>query len=164
MTEQPRFSIRPMIPADREAVIDLIWALNLFENALTDDRVTERQDAEECLKEDEDAVQKHPGGALLVADIDGSPIGFLALSMNKGSPFTRADMRGHGHVLDLIVSEDFRNQGIGQALLARAEELTKAAGYRNLLIGLVETNTNAQRAYTKFGFKPHAREMIKRIE
>ncbi|MGL5447180.1 MAG: GNAT family N-acetyltransferase [Rhabdaerophilum sp.] len=113
---------------------------------------------------DEDAAAEQPGGALLVAELEGKVVGFLALSMNRGAPFVRAELRAHGHVLELIVSEDQRGKGIGQALLSKAEEITKAAGYRALLVGLVEENTAARNAYTKFGFRPLTREMIKRLD
>lgn len=156
--------IRPMDAADRDAVIDLLWALNRFEDALTHDRAIERSDAEACLIADEAAATEQPGGALLVADRGGQVVGFLALAMQSGVPFVRADLRQHGQVLDLIVADGLRGKGIGQMLLQEAERLTRAAGKKALLIGVVEENTSARHAYAKFGFEPLARELVKRLD
>lgn len=156
--------IRPVMAADHEAVIDLLWELNRFEDALSEDRAIGRADAEACFRADQNAAIQEPGGALLVAESAGTIVGFLALAIETGRPFLRADLRRHGHVLDLVIAGSTRGKGIGQALLAEAERLTIQAGCKALLIGVVESNTRAIAAYRKFGFEPSAREFMKRLD
>jgi GNAT superfamily N-acetyltransferase len=156
-------TIRAMQSADREAVVDLVWALNRFENAITGDRPLDREAAIECLEHDERRVAETEG-ALLVAEAGGVVIGFLALTIEPGVPFIRSEWRRHGLVMELVVAEGARGRGIGTALLAEAERLTRAADCRALLIGVVRGNDGAEALYRRFGFSPYAQEMLKRLD
>lgn len=154
--------IRPMVAADRAAVIDLIWALNRHEDAITGDRPTDREAAIECLAHDERRAGKR--GSLLVAERAGQVAGFLALAIEPGVPFIRQELRRHGLVMELVVAEEARGLGLGTALLAQAERLTRAAGCNAMLIGVVRGNDGAEALYRRFGFAPYAIEMLKRLD
>jgi GNAT superfamily N-acetyltransferase len=156
-------TIRAMHAADRDAVIDLVLVLNRFEDAITGDRPIDRAAARECLEYDEGRVAE-TGGTMLVAEIDGAVLGFLALAIEPGVPFIRQEWRRHGLVMELVVAEGARKRGIGTALLAEAERLTRAAGCRAMLIGFVSGNDGAEALYRRFGFRPNAQEMLKRLD
>jgi ribosomal protein S18 acetylase RimI-like enzyme len=155
--------IRAMRADDREAVVDLVQALNRHEDAITGDRPTDRAAAIECLARDEARVAE-TGGALLVAAAEGRVLGFLALAIEPGMPFIRPELRRHGHIMELVVAETARGRGIGSALLAEAERLTRAAGCRTMLIGVVAGNAGAEALYRRTGFRPYALEMLKRLD
>jgi GNAT superfamily N-acetyltransferase len=155
--------IRPMRDGDMDAIIDLQWALNLFEEAISHDRVTDREGARLCVEENI-AEAKRQGGALVVAENDGDVIGYLALAFAEAGAFVHPDKRRHGYVRDIVVSEQFRGGGVAQLLLAEAERLSRAAGLSGMGLGMLVGNATAERAYTRFGLQPLAVEMIKRFD
>jgi ribosomal protein S18 acetylase RimI-like enzyme len=156
--------VREMGERDREPVIDLIWALNRFENTLIGDRSEERADAVRSLDRDERTIAESTGGVLLIAEKSGCVIGFLAMSIESGAPFIRPELRRHGFVMELVVHEAHRGEGVGTSLLEEAERRVRDAGCRSMLIGVLEANQGAQIAYRKAGFAPYSREMIKMFD
>jgi GNAT superfamily N-acetyltransferase len=155
--------IRPMRDGDMDAIIDLQWALNLFEDAISHDRVTDREGARLCVEENIAEVKQH-GGALIVAESDGAVIGCLALAFAEAEAYVHPEKRRHGYVRDIVVSEHHRGGGVAQLLLAEAERLSRAAGLSGMALGMLVGNATAERAYLRFGFRPHATEMIKRFD
>jgi ribosomal protein S18 acetylase RimI-like enzyme len=151
-----------MQAADLDAVIDLQWQLNLFEDALSHDRVTDRESARICVL-DNLANTERDGGATLVAVKNSSVIGYLSLVFNTGQPFVHSSKRSHGYVQDIVVNESARGNGVAQLLLAEAERITRAAGLSGIALGMLVGNDTAERAYTRFGFTAHAVEMVKRF-
>jgi ribosomal protein S18 acetylase RimI-like enzyme len=66
-------------------------------------------------------------------------------------------------VTDLVVSEEWRGRGVGRTLLREAERLTRAAGYKRLLIGALAANERARRTYQAFGFEPYVSILTKEL-
>ncbi|MFM9973023.1 MAG: GNAT family N-acetyltransferase [Beijerinckiaceae bacterium] len=151
-----------MAPPDLDAVIDLQWALNQFEDNITHDRVTDRESSRLCV-EDNLANTMAAGGATLVAEAESSVIGYLSLVFKAGEPFVRPDKRSHGYVQDIVVNAEYRGNGVAQLLLAEAERVAKDAGLSGLALGMLRGNVTAERAYVRFGFHPHSIELIKRF-
>jgi ribosomal protein S18 acetylase RimI-like enzyme len=48
--------------------------------------------------------------------------------------------------------------------MAEAERLTRQEGLRSLTLSVLAGNDRAERAYRRFGFEPHAVEMIKALD
>lgn len=148
---------------DREAIIDLIWELNRFEQPISGDRVKDRYGAARCLRDNEEAV-RNAGGISIVAAKDGMIAGYLCLATESIGSFVREDVRRVGFVRELIVAQAHRRSGIGQLLLQEAEDYCLSANIRRMMLGVLAGNTAAQNAYLKFGLKPYAIEMIKDFE
>mgnify|MGYP003338110199 CR=1 FL=1 len=53
--------------------------------------------------------------------------------------------------------------GVGRALLLEAERLTREKGLGHMMLGVITGNSIAERAYDRFGFKPYATDLIKKI-
>lgn len=155
-------SIRRMHDGDLDAIIDLQWALNLFENDISGDRVLDRADAEACVAFNLAQIQQY-GGAVLMAEIDAKVVGSLSLVFAEGHPFVHVDRRRHGYIQDIVVAEGWRGQNIAQALMSEAERLTLQEGLTTLKLSVLSGNERAERAYRRFGFMPHAAEMMKII-
>jgi ribosomal protein S18 acetylase RimI-like enzyme len=154
--------IRPMLAEDLEAIVDLQWALNVFEDAISHDRVTDRASAVVCV-EDNLANTLRDGGATLVAENNGQVIGYLSLAFKTGEPFIHLSKRRYGYVQDIVVLAEHRGGGVAQLLLAEAERITRTAGLSGLALGMLVGNDTAERAYRRFGFAPHSIEMLKRF-
>ncbi|MGL4636380.1 MAG: GNAT family N-acetyltransferase [Beijerinckiaceae bacterium] len=155
-------TIRSVIASDIEAIIDLQWELNLFEDAVSHDRVTDRESSRLCV-EDNLANTARDGGATLVAEADGVIVGYLSLVFKAGEPFVHPTKRSHGYVQDIVVKAAQRGGGIAQLLLAEAERISREAGLSGLSLGMLVGNDTAERAYLRFGFQPHSVEMLKRF-
>jgi GNAT superfamily N-acetyltransferase len=152
-----------MRDGDLEAIIDLQWALNLFEDEISHDRVTDREGARLCFMENLAEVAHH-GGGVFVAESDGAVIGYLTLAFAEGEAFVHPDKRRCGYVRDVVVKEGSRGGGVAQLLLAEAERVTRAAGLSSMALGMLAGNVTAERAYRRFGMRPHSIEMIKRFD
>lgn len=158
----PAFAIRTFEPRDREAVVQLQWALNRHEETVSGDRALGREAAEACLRDDEEKMAEH-GGIALVAEAGGEVAGYLCCVVIEGGPFVRADLRWGGYVTTMVVGEPHRGQGIAGKLLDEAERFTRERGLSSLGVGVLPGNAAAERLYERFGFRPYAIEMVKRL-
>ena len=85
------------------------------------------------------------GECLLVATLEGQPVGFLAVltDVNQGEEL---------RIIDLIaVGGRYQNRGIGKALVARFIELYAGKGF-NLKVGTQAANIASINLYQKLGF------------
>lgn len=53
----------------------------------------------------------------------------------------------------IAVAQDSQGQGVGTALIHRAEDFARAGGYEAITLEVVDTNTGAHRLYEKLGFE-----------
>ncbi|GGK22807.1 GNAT family N-acetyltransferase [Salinarimonas ramus] len=156
-------AIRTAGPADRETCIGLVDQLNAFEATLVDDRLTTREAAEAAYAAALDRVARTKG-RMLLAEEDGIAVGLLVFVIDEEHPYVREDVRRYGMVADLIVVEDARGRGVGRALLAEAERLTREAGLVRLSIGALAANEGACAAYLKAGFSDYLRIFVKSLD
>jgi ribosomal protein S18 acetylase RimI-like enzyme len=103
-------------------------------------------------------------GFVLIAEVRGTPVGFLAAMLEDASGrYLHLEERPNlqGHIDDIFVEPNFRNQGLGTALFAAAEKRFRAMRCDNLRLGVVAGNTAARRLYQNLGFKEAKIGMIK---
>lgn len=86
-----------------------------------------------------------PAGRLLLASIDGWPVGCIALR-----PFDPAA----AEVKRLFVSPPYRGLGVGRALVECAIHIAAAIGYKRLLLDTTERMHAARALYASLGFRP----------
>jgi GNAT superfamily N-acetyltransferase len=98
--------------------------------------------------------------AVFVADVDGAVAGFV--HVRSLEDYYRR--RPHGHVADLVVAPAHEGQGIATALLARAEEWSRAQGYDWMTIGVFEENARAERLYQKLGYRRDVIRLLKPLD
>jgi GNAT superfamily N-acetyltransferase len=152
--------LRTAASADRDALVDLIRTLNVYEAAITGDRLVTQAAAERYYFGLIERVAKQEG-RLLVAEADRRVIGMLGLIVQEDQVFVREDVRRHGYVCDLVVDEAWRGKGIGRLLLAEAERCTREKGVKRLVIGVMAGNDGAERLYAELGFSVYAKAMMK---
>ncbi|MDJ1158282.1 GNAT family N-acetyltransferase [Chelatococcus sp. SYSU_G07232] len=154
--------IRPMRPEDRETVIGFVQALNMFEHGLSGDRCLDRASAEQTVAELEEGVAA-ARRVVLLAEIGGTPAGFLGWSDEEDDVYVAEELRRYGYISDLYVDAAFRGGGVAQALLTEAEGLTRERGIKRLFVGVLAGNAAAEIAYARFGFSPYAATLMKEI-
>lgn len=155
--------IRDMDDADREAVIDLIWQLNLFEDKISHDRAPGRKAAAAGLGANRRRMSDH-GGTELVAEINGTVVGYLLCVIEKAEAYIRDDFGMHAYIAELVIAEGHRGQGLGQKLLSAAEAYARARGMPSIFIGVLAGNTPADRLYEHLGYRTYNIERMKRLD
>ncbi len=101
-----------------------------------------------------------PDSAIFIAETeDGSPAGFIHLQ-TQIDYFSGED---HGYISDLAVDKAFEGQGVGRALMNKAEEWAGERGYQLLTLYVFAGNTRAQQLYEKSGFRPEIIKYAKTI-
>jgi GNAT superfamily N-acetyltransferase len=155
--------LRTALPRDREAVIDLIQSLNVYEAELTGDRKRERPAAAAYYDELQQRLAKRQG-RIVLAESEDVIVAAMGFSVDEDAAYVTDDVRRHGTVTDLVVAEEWRGRGIGRMLLAEAERLTRAEGLRRITIGALAANDRAERTYRAFGFDPYVSILVKALD
>jgi thiol peroxidase len=101
------------------------------------------------------------GATVFVAeDTGGRPLGFI-LVCDEPDYYTRADC---GHIADLVVAPDARGRGVGEALIAAAEQWARAGGYSLLTLNVFIENIHARALYERTGFGAETVRYVKVLE
>lgn len=136
-------AIRPARPEDAAVVVELIRRLAAFEEPGAEIALTE-----EAVRRD--AFGPHPRFKVLLAEADGRVCGLMTLLEGYSSWAGAPTLTIH----DLFVAEEARGRGLGQALVAEAVRLARAAGACRLDVNVVGWNQAAQDFYAALGFSP----------
>lgn len=91
---------------------------------------------------------------------DKRPAGFIHLQ-TQIDYFNGEDC---GYISDLAVDISFEGQGVGRALMNKAEEWARERGYRLLTLYVFAGNMHAQQLYEKNGFQPEVIKYAKVIK
>lgn len=156
----PQFTIRPAsYESDREFMRGL------------DVRLTDVIDAPTHSKEEVVAFQQRftasawehgtkESATFVAVREDGQPLGYVNV---RGSADEIADERCGYIALLAVVAGAEGGGGVGQSLLAEAEEWTRQMGYRRVSLDVFASNHRGQRFYEKAGFRPETIRMIKQL-
>lgn len=135
------FTIRKARKEDMGQVLDLIKALAVFEK---------EPDAVEVSIAylQEKGFGKHPSFKCFVAEVDGSIEGialvYMRFSTWKGEVL---------HLEDLIVNQNMRGRGLGEALLNEVVKYGSSLGVKRISWEVLDWNTPAIEFYEKKGAK-----------
>lgn len=86
-----------------------------------------------------------PEGAILLAEVDGQPVGVVAVQPLEDE--CACEMKR------LYVKPEFRTQGIGRALATAIVEAAQEKGYDVMRLDTVASMTPARRLYRSLGFE-----------
>jgi aminoglycoside 6'-N-acetyltransferase len=133
-----RVTLRPMRPADRSALVELLQDPSIA--AIWDTRGPEHS-ADELLAGDSNFT-------VWAIEVDGAFAGSIQASEEPDEDYRHA-------AIDIFVSSRFQDRGLGtEALRTLVRYLIDIRGNHRLTIDPAVTNTRAIRSYEKVGFRP----------
>jgi diamine N-acetyltransferase len=94
-----------------------------------------------------------------IAEVDGVVVGVIELNMvfisrtHEFNANKNINERNIANVLELVVKEGYRENGIGQMLLEKGVEWAKSEGADDVELIVYEFNKDAQKLTKKLGFK-----------
>ena len=99
------------------------------------------------------ARQQRGGGVLLVAWLEGQPVGEVFLDCEPATePEVRRQLPGVARLDHLEVPGPFWGQGIGTALIGAAEDSARQLGHERIALGVGLGNPRARRLYERLGY------------
>jgi ribosomal protein S18 acetylase RimI-like enzyme len=154
MTSQISATIRRAVLEDRTCLRQAIVELQDYECRMHTTRLPGEQIADAYLAWVES--QTAANGALLVAEIDGRFVGFVAGWIEQAENIAEtADSNRVGFISDICVMPAFRGQRIARQLLAAIEEQVWLSGISRLRICSLAANAAARASYEFAGFAPY---------
>jgi GNAT superfamily N-acetyltransferase len=147
--------VRPALPGDRAFALATVMRLGAF-------GPPPWRTADEIGEADARVVRTFfesppAGAALLVAESDGSALGFIYLEALRDY-FVGVE---HGHVGILAVTEAAEGRGAGGALMRAAETWARERGYGRLTLNVFDGNARARAIYEHFGYRPETLRYVK---
>ena len=161
--DRPRRVLRKYRRGDRSGVVACFRELQDFERSLASDRVP----AETIVKLYVDhilATCEARRGAVYVALLSGSVVGFVCVWVEPPLSGMISSTTEMGFVSDLVVLPAYRRQGIGTALLRRAEAHVRSKGLRSLVVGVLARNDEARSVYRNAGFEEYDLRLLKQLD
>ena len=99
------------------------------------------------------ARQQRGGGVVLVAWLEGRPVGEVFLDCGPATePEVRRQLPGVPQLDHLEVAGPFWGRGIGTALIRAAEDTARQLGYERIALGVGLDNLKARRLYERLGY------------
>ena len=99
------------------------------------------------------ARQQRGGGVVLVAWLDGRPVGEVFLDCEPATePEVHRHLPGVPRLDHLEVPGPFWGRGIGTALIGAAEDTARQLGHERIALGVGLDNLKARRLYERLGY------------
>lgn len=154
--------IRLYTPADRPQIEACVVQLQDYEGRLDRYCPPGEQIAEAYVSDllDKCARQR---GKIYVAEAEGKVIGFIGLVIEQENDVTTS-LREFSYITDVVVLPEFRGQGIGATLMAKADAYARESGYSALAVNVLANNDAALSLYQKMGFRHYVVLMLKELE
>jgi len=111
-----------------------------------------------------DDVEKREG-TVIVADDSGRIAGItIGAVIHQDEEYQMAHYPDKfGQIFEVCVHPDYRNQQVGQRLLASIENHLRSVGCEYVRLDCLATNEDAQRFYRKNGFKERNIQFMKKL-
>ena len=154
-------TLRTALPADRDAVIDLINALNRHEAGLAGDRRRDRSGAVayhgELLQRLARRSGRRPGRG------GGRIVAAMGFCIDEDAAYVTDRRRPPRHGDGPRGGRGAPRPRHRAPVFAEAERLTREAGARRPTIGALVASGPAERTYWAFGFEPYVSILVKEL-
>ena len=95
-----------------------------------------------------------PGSGTFVAELDGEVVGFASVGRSRDE-----EAESEGELYAIYLHPSRWDQGIGRALLERAEESMRAYGFERAVLWVMEGNERGERFYRAAGWERDGRKV-----
>jgi ribosomal protein S18 acetylase RimI-like enzyme len=144
--------IRSYVESDQDAVIAILRDLAASELQVYD-RTRPPQEWGPADIEDFGKEIEKSRGERLVAELDGKVIGYVNLHIHRDTEGDQDEVfYRYSYIGDLGVRSEYRSHGVGSLLIARCEEIVRAAGIKWLRLNVLAANTRGRAFYESHGF------------
>lgn len=100
---------------------------------------------------------------IFVAEWQDTLIGMIHCYVRTAPSVPVVVPRRFAYIEDLVVSEHFRHQGVGQTLIERVHQWAREQGVTEVELNVWEFNTSARSLYEKLGYQTTRRVMRKQL-
>ncbi|HUV04111.1 MAG TPA: GNAT family N-acetyltransferase [Armatimonadota bacterium] len=161
-TKPAQFHIREAVEQDFDALCKIFAeGVLLHHTALPD--VFRKPDGAVIDKERVCDLIASEDAALLAAERDGEPIGFVCVLAQDAGDISIMLVRRFAFVENLAVTERFRRSGVGRALMEAAHRWALSRGLARIELNVWEFNQDAIAFYEKLGYETASRKMWKKL-
>jgi GNAT superfamily N-acetyltransferase len=122
----------------------------------------ERHDSPK-LRSDIAKVINNQNSDILLSLVDNQVVGFAEVYLRKDEPDPARVAYRYGHLQSLLVTEEFRRQGVGEKLLEAAENWAKAIGATEMRLDIWEFPEGPLRFYEKTCYRTLQRKLVRRL-
>jgi ribosomal protein S18 acetylase RimI-like enzyme len=148
MSRTEAVTIREAVLADAVAIAEVHvaswrWA---YRGHLPDDTLDALDPV--ALEQRWTSTMSNPSASVLVAIDQGAVVGFASV----GPADDDDAVSGTAHLFAIYLVPEAAGRGIGRALLGRAEELMRTAGFTQASLWVLETNARARAFYERAGW------------
>ena len=152
--------VRVAGPADAEAVVVLNRDVQALHAAL-EPALFKPPGPSTMSVEDAIAILALPQNLVLLAEVDGTPVGYAYAELRRRgeTPFAYAYDEMYLH--HLSVAPSWRRRGVGQALLAAVSERASVTGIGRVALDVWSANTAARAFFESQGFAPYNERMAR---
>ena len=96
-----------------------------------------------------DGLSNHPAALVLFVLYEGEIVGLATCFIN----FSTFNVKSYLYIHDIVVYADFRNKGLGKALMEKLIEISTEREYCKITLEVREDNFQAQGLYYSLGFE-----------
>jgi GNAT superfamily N-acetyltransferase len=144
-------TIRPAAPRDRQCLIEMRTALQDHAEASNPHIWRLTQSGRARIPEQIDEMLNNPDTHTLIAEHEGTPIGFIHGRVTYRQEYTPTAV---GFIDLIYVEENQRRKGIGTVLVGHLTARLKAQGAEEANLGYIASNTQAERFWNSLGLIP----------
>jgi len=153
MPDSHAIRLRPAVPADVPAILELIRSLAEYER-LAHEMVATAADLEAAL------FGPRPAAEVVLAECGGQVAGFALFFVSFSTFLGRPGL----YLEDLFVRPDFRGRGIGRRLMTRLAALAVERGYGRFEWSVLDWNRPAIDFYRSLGARPMDGWTVQRVD
>jgi len=141
-------TIRPATPRDRQRLTEMRTALQDHAEASNPHIWRLTQSGRARIPEQIDEMLSNPDAHTLIAEHEGTPIGFIHGRVTHRQEYTPTAV---GFIALIYVEENQRRKGTGTALVRHLTARFKAQGAEEVNLGYITGNTQAERFWNSLG-------------